>query len=80
MPATIELVRALRERGIAAVVSGAGPTVLALGAASRLDALDLATPGWSRHRTALDATGLVVTRPAASISDSDALTSVNVVE
>lgn len=49
MPQTLALVDRLREAGIAAVVSGAGPTVLALGTdaeGERLDLEGLAPEGW----------------------------------
>jgi homoserine kinase len=50
MPATARLVAALREQGWAAVVSGAGPTVLVLSAADRgpdaASLRDLAGTGW----------------------------------
>ena len=50
MPDTIALVRRLRRRGVAAVVSGAGPTVLALSSADRTadlgDADELGLDGW----------------------------------
>lgn len=46
MPRSLELVEALRGRGIAAVVSGAGPTVLALGADRVAIPDDLAPDGW----------------------------------
>jgi homoserine kinase len=54
MPRTLALVTTLRERGIAAVVSGAGPTVLVLDTAGqdRLAEVEQAVPeGWfvSRH-------------------------------
>ena len=47
MPAAAAMVAALRERGLAAVVSGAGPSVLVMGtdlAAAGLGAADAATP------------------------------------
>ncbi len=47
MPATAALVASLRARGIAAVVSGAGPTVLALVTRSDRSALLADLPGWS---------------------------------
>jgi homoserine kinase len=59
MPASLELVGTLREVGLAAVVSGAGPTVLTLLA----DDVDLAghcPDGWTHHRLALDARGAEV--------------------
>jgi len=56
MPASLELVDALRAGGHAAVVSGAGPSVLTLVA----DAVDLSghcPDGWSVHRLAVDTRG-----------------------
>lgn len=58
MPASLELVDRLRGAGLAAVVSGAGPTVLAL----VVDDTDLAAhcpDGWAHHRLAVDARGAV---------------------
>lgn len=47
MPATAELMTLLRGRGLAAVVSGAGPTVLALTTtATRAEAVSGAADGW----------------------------------
>lgn len=59
MPETAALVRRLREQGIAAVVSGAGPTVLALAEAdSRGEMPDLGTDGgWVRHKLGFDLVG-----------------------
>jgi len=63
MPATDELVRALRARGFAAVVSGAGPSVLVLadGPGQRLEAAEVAasvtdTP-WEPRMLAVDVKG-----------------------
>jgi len=49
MPASYELMVSLRGHGFAAVISGAGPTVLVLGPASELDALSART--WPGFRT-----------------------------
>jgi homoserine kinase len=50
MPDTIDLVDRLRERGHAAVVSGAGPSVLVLHDGDGAPALtELAGPGWQPH-------------------------------
>ncbi|MFC0038041.1 homoserine kinase [Actinomadura rayongensis] len=47
MPESADLVAALREEGVPAVISGAGPTVLAFTTASRLDSIDARTgKGW----------------------------------
>jgi homoserine kinase len=59
MPASLDLVDRLRGDGLAAVVSGAGPTVLCL----VVDQTDLAAycpEGWAHHRLAVDTRGAVV--------------------
>jgi homoserine kinase len=59
MPGTIALVAALREQGLAAVVSGAGPTVLVLGEAGSLpDASALAPAGWRGLALGVSSAGL----------------------
>ncbi len=61
MPESIALVKRLRADGVPAVISGAGPTVIALsddGAADKVAAL--AGPGWAANRLALDAKGASV--------------------
>jgi len=61
MPASLELVEVLRADGTAAVVSGAGPTVLALCAGCDVDALRARAPeGWQAHHLELDRHGAVV--------------------
>jgi homoserine kinase len=61
MPRSAALVGALREAGIAAVVSGAGPTVLALTrAADRGRVQDFARRGWSVLPLDVDREGAVV--------------------
>ncbi|MEV8134331.1 homoserine kinase [Microbacterium aurantiacum] len=69
MPGTDQLVRALRAEGFAAVVSGAGPSVLVLadGPGRRLEAAALAaktadTP-WEAHMLAVDVKGGTVGSP-----------------
>ncbi len=60
MPDTLALVDALRADGVAATVSGAGPTVLAL-VASDADAravLDRVPRGWRAEHLAVDPEGL----------------------
>jgi len=48
MPRSNELVRALRDEGVPAVISGAGPTVLALVTTADVDrVIELAPPGWT---------------------------------
>lgn len=62
MPATLDLVEALRADGVPAVVSGAGPTVLALtdaaGTAAGVDVADRCPAGWRVHRLAVDTAGI----------------------
>lgn len=61
MPETLELVDALRADGVAAVVSGAGPTVLALCAEDDLSSLARRAPdGWRALRLGLDRQGVRV--------------------
>lgn len=60
MPASLALMRSLRTDGVPAVISGAGPTVLALtDAASVADLLDRCPEGWTVHH--LDVAGRGVT-------------------
>ncbi|KRV49477.1 homoserine kinase [Wenjunlia vitaminophila] len=61
MPHSVALVTALRDEGVPAVISGAGPTVLAFaedGTAEKVAAL--AGDGWAAHRLQLDLTGASV--------------------
>jgi homoserine kinase len=61
MPESVALVNRLRTDGVPAVISGAGPTVLALvedGAADKV--ARLAGEGWAANRLALDAGGASV--------------------
>lgn len=64
MPATLDLVSLLRAEGIAAIVSGAGPTVLAFtdGAqsAGTVSILSCTPPGWTAHHLAVDTRGVLV--------------------
>ena len=61
MPQSAALVADLRARGVAAVISGAGPTVLALTDAGTADqVLELAGPDWAAHRLELDHDGAAV--------------------
>lgn len=67
MPDTLVLVDALRAAGVAAAVSGAGPSVVALPVeeVSRPTLEELAAlagPGWSAHRLPVDMTGAAVSR------------------
>lgn len=61
-PATMRVVRALRERGVPATVSGAGPTVLALTGDGRLPGVDLT--GFTPCELPIDRQGVTVERPA----------------
>jgi homoserine kinase len=56
MPASLALVEELRGHGVAAVVSGAGPTVLAL-VEGGVDPSDRCPTGWVHHRLAVDTEG-----------------------
>jgi homoserine kinase len=65
MPKTDELIQALRERGHAAVVSGAGPSVLVLASdpAERLEAAKFVAekhPEWKALLLAVDFKGATV--------------------
>ena len=61
MPASMDVVEELRSRGIAAVVSGAGPSVLALCADGDAAELQRAAPaGWRAHHLRLDRDGVRV--------------------
>lgn len=58
MPRTAEFVEELRGAGVPAVVSGAGPSVLALVDAARVEAVAArAGAGWSVHRLEVDVGG-----------------------
>jgi len=62
MPATVALVDVLRARGVAAVVSGAGPTVLVLTTTGRVDAdaaelRSVAPSGWCTRRLGVQRSG-----------------------
>jgi len=68
MPASVDLVDRLRERGYAAVVSGAGPSVLVLHdgvTAVRDDLATVAGPGWRVLDLPIDTAGAQVLRPSA---------------
>jgi homoserine kinase len=75
MPATGRLLSDLRARGIATVVSGAGPTVLALCDSRRQQASDVAAVAgdatdcaWRVEAPGVDLTGAVVRRPAVGLA------------
>ena len=61
MPETLALVRALRDKGLPAVVSGAGPTVLVFTDASNQAEVATQVPqGWVAHRLDVERRGVVV--------------------
>lgn len=69
MPSSFELVQALRSHGLAATVSGAGPTVLVLSAAADLDRVERAadelvggSADWVVRRPDVDTRGVVARR------------------
>ncbi|MGA3489357.1 homoserine kinase [Micromonosporaceae bacterium DT55] len=66
MPETAALVARLRADGVAAVVSGAGPTVLAL---TEPPAECGSDPGWSRRSLAVDVDGARVNRGRLGIAE-----------
>jgi homoserine kinase len=58
MPDSLELVRSLRAAGIAAVVSGGGPTVLAMSGTDRVVLPDDLVPvGWRVLELSVDRAG-----------------------
>ncbi|GAA3854514.1 homoserine kinase [Streptomyces sedi] len=61
MPESMELVGRLRAEGVPAVISGAGPTVLALADEAQVDkSALLAGEGWAANRLSLDTAGASV--------------------
>lgn len=61
MPASLELIESLRSDGVAAVVSGAGPSVLALCSRDEVEELVRRTPsGWAHHAPTIGAPGVRV--------------------
>jgi homoserine kinase len=61
MPESAALVERLRADGVPAVISGAGPTVLALADGESADKVaHLAGEGWAANRLELDARGASV--------------------
>ncbi|RYB89766.1 homoserine kinase [Nocardioides glacieisoli] len=59
MPETLALVHRLRADGVPAVVSGAGPTVLAF-VATGTDLADRCPDGWARHDLTIESDGAVL--------------------
>ena len=74
MPESIALVGRLRDRGLAAVVSGAGPSVLVLADRSAGDPLpevrEAAPAGWAVLPLEVDGTGARVAAVNAQVSSS----------
>lgn len=68
MPGSAELVRALRAAGVPAVISGAGPTVLAF--TDQLNGFDLGI-GWTARRLGIDVSGARVDRGRLGGADQD---------
>lgn len=60
MPESLALVHRLRAAGIPAVISGAGPTVLALVGAGQRALADRTPDGWTHHVLDVEARGVVV--------------------
>lgn len=61
MPESVALVSALRAEGVPAVVSGAGPTVLAFAEDGTADkVVQMADVAWAAHRLGLDSSGACV--------------------
>lgn len=60
MPETLALVRSLRADGVPAVVSGAGPTVLAFGSADTSGLTGRCPDGWVCHDLAIDSDGALL--------------------
>ena len=67
MPETLALVRRLRAEGVPAVVSGAGPTVLAFGSSDTSDLLSRCPTGGPRTSSRSTSTARGVTRPSAAL-------------
>ena len=60
MPESLALMHALRSEGIAAVISGAGPTVLAFSSRTGDDLVERTPVGWARHELHVEVTGVHV--------------------
>lgn len=61
MPRSLALVRELRASGYAAIVSGAGPTVLVFDSAgSAAELVELCPSGWAAHHLAVDHDGVTL--------------------
>ena len=60
MPASLALVHSLRDAGIPAVVSGAGPTVLAFGTTDTAPLQASCPDGWTCHALAVESAGALL--------------------
>ena len=60
MPATLALVRRLRADGVPAVVSGAGPTVLAFGTTDTSSLTARCPDGWACHDLFVEPSGALL--------------------
>lgn len=60
MPETLALVRRLRAEGVPAIVSGAGPTVLAFGTGDPAALAGRCPQGWTCHALAVDPAGALL--------------------
>lgn len=60
MPETLALVRRLRADGVPAVISGAGPTVLAFGSADTSALSGRCPAGWACHALAIEPAGAIL--------------------
>jgi homoserine kinase len=70
MPATIDLVDRLRAAGHAAVVSGAGPSVLVLAVGDTAGVGALAPSGWTVRHLAVDPDGAHVLAGTTQVSSA----------
>jgi len=62
MPETARVVESLRSEGVAAVISGAGPSILVLSAPQNVDIAGIAGEQWHHASVGIAATGATVTR------------------
>ena len=60
MPESLALVRRLRAAGVPAVVSGAGPTVLAFGSADTTALRSHCPAGWACHDLTIEPSGAIL--------------------
>lgn len=69
MPPTLQLVRRLRAEGLAAVVSGAGPSVLVLTSGDRAGDVEALADGWRVLRPGIDTLGARIATRARQTGD-----------